>query len=203
MQAFSRLWETSRCLVLKLQLKCIKTCNTSLASWLVWHVQTGQVNVSLSRSSYCLPMHRQPRFCRWKKAFDKIEHGKLIIVFDQLGFCRTTQMSSLTAMQNHNCLTKRNMVLQMRIQTSRIPQGCPLALITFVVMVCVDFDMQQNIISYLVFWMTESQGWIEPESDLLRRLRLTEQFLQKQMCSCDHERRLCIHWSGPCTWGMK
>ena len=83
----------------------------------------------------------------WEKAFDKIQHDKLILTLERLGF----HSQYLDVIQD--CYRKPTFYVKdefgmsdIKTQSAGIRQGCPLSPFLFVlVMTCIDIDIQSNI----------------------------------------------------------
>ena len=90
-------------------------------------------------------------FLDWEKAFDKIQHDKLLVALGRLGF--NSQYTEVIA----DCYAKPQFYVKdefgcsdFKVQSSGIRQGCPLSPFLFVlVMTCIDIDIQQSISAYV------------------------------------------------------
>ena len=87
----------------------------------------------------------------WEKAFDKIQHDKLILALRRLGFSRRYTEVIADCYSKPMFFVKDNFgSSSTKQQASGIRQGCPLSPFLFVlVMTCIDFDIQQSVSSYV------------------------------------------------------
>ena len=88
----------------------------------------------------------------WEKAFDKIQHDKLVIALQRLGF--TSQYVEVI----RDCYQKPTFYVkdaygtsQVKTQYAGIRQGCPLSPFLFIlVMTCVDSDIQESLSRHVI-----------------------------------------------------
>ena len=87
----------------------------------------------------------------WEKAFDKIQHDKLILALRRLGFSRRYTDVIADCYSTPMFFVRDNFGSSgVKKQSSGIRQGCPLSPYLFLlVMTCIDFDIQQNISGFV------------------------------------------------------
>ena len=90
-------------------------------------------------------------FLDWEKAFDKIQHDKLYIALERLGFSQHYIQVIQNCYCNPTFFVRDNFGESgIKKQSAGIRQGCPLSPYLFVlVMTCIDFDIQQNITGHV------------------------------------------------------
>ena len=124
----------------------------------------------------------------WEKAFDKIQHDKLILALRRLGFSRRYTEVIADCYSKPMFFVKDNFgSSSTKQQASGIRQGCPLSPFLFVlVMTCIDFDIQQSVSSYvtnnripgvdfdMIFYADDTVLFSKSNRGLNELLRLTE-----------------------------
>ena len=88
----------------------------------------------------------------WEKAFDKVQHDKLFIALNRMGFSAHYVDVIKDCYRKPTFYVKDEYVISdQRVQSAGIRQGCPLSPFLFVlVMTCIDSDIQSAISQHVV-----------------------------------------------------